>query len=102
MGTETAMAWTYVAAICHGAFSLGLTGFVAARYLFARHRAPMLLIALGFALVTIYSVRSIAVWGNPMKPWFWVAIIGWIFSDFGLFLYLVMGPPAPRRHKEGA
>lgn len=96
------MRWTEVAALCHGAFSIGMTAFVAARYLFVKVRVPMLLISIGFVFVTLYTVRSIGIWGDPRQPWFWVAIVGWIFSDFGLFLYLVLGPPVPKRNGSSA
>lgn len=92
------LSWTEVAALCHGFFSIGLTTFVSARYLLSRVRVPMLLISIGFVLVTLYTVRAIGIWGDPRQPWFWVAIIGWVFSDFGLFLYLVLGPPVPKRN----
>jgi hypothetical protein len=88
------LSWTEVAALCHGCFSIGLTAFVSARYLFSKVRIPMLLISIGFVLVT----RAIGIWGDPKQPWFWVAIIGWVFSDFGLFLYLVLGPPVKSRN----
>lgn len=92
------LSWVEVAALCHAAYSIGLTVFVSGRYLLSRVRVPMLLISISYILLTLFTVRAIGIWGSPYSPWFWVAIAAWVVGDFGLFLYLVFGPP---RHPQG-
>lgn len=90
------MDWIDALAIFHGGVSIGLTFVVIARHLWSRTRLPMLLLSLSYVGLTAYTVRSVATWGVPWSPWFWLALACWMLGDAGLVLYVILGPSRPK------
>lgn len=89
--------WIDAFALVHGTMAVTITTLVSMRYLFSRTRVPMLLISASYIMLTLFTVRAISIWGKPNSIWFWVAITGWVIGDLGLSLYVLIGPPPPRK-----